>query len=744
MSAAACNNGHDIEIEEPIIPDAPTYTFSLTANMDEESTKTAYANDKIFSWSAEDQISVLFHNGDVNKFFTLTNTTGAGTSATFSGEIETGYTVGSSNAEKIALFPAGDHYYDRVKAKYDATNYPKRGAFFNIPSLTDFTETHVSANLPMAALGDDDNVFAFKHLSGSYKVVFKDIDPSVTKVKLEVKNQIERALSGDFRLEDGGSHLYTWWWTYAAEGSSAQSVSYIVNVVDGKATFYIPYAHNDDTGFQPVFTLTNAADGSILRKLSAKAPFSGNNKPSYHHMVVLPEIPVSGGTQSAINLTFTETDGDVVNPERGLYKHVEYKFNGSIPTTTIGNYDETLILTIFYLQDFVSSSTLSDAALDKIDSEWAKARQKGKKLIVRFAYNPKDSTPHEPSPANILNHLEQLRDKFTKYEDIIYLVQAGFIGTYGEWYYVDDAFKFTVSGNTVSGYENRQAVVDKMLDVIPSSRQIAVRTSFYKRYYLSPTAINNWTSISSWGTSANQRIGFYNDGFRGSSNDIGTFKSDEDRNMWYSQGEWLVCGGESAYAGKDYDGNGTTTVAEKQRWLEENASLVDPDASIAALRQQHFSYLHNSPTNILMDYWAGTSDSGGNFSWGGENKLPEFIKALGYRLVLNSANFTYSALTSGQSVNYSVSIQNKGCARVIYPRPCKLVLIHNGTATALVDNLLDVRSLAPDAAATVVSGSFTLPYTPSSGDQLAIWLPDNAEGLQSTAAYSIQPAGAGL
>ena len=125
--------------------------------------------------------------------------------------------------------------------------------------------------------------------------------------------------------------------------------------------------------------------------------------------------------------------------------------------------------------------------------------------------------------------------------------------------------------------------------------------------------------------------------------------------------------------------------------------------------------------------------------WINNNYLTDICKALGYRLVVNSADITFTTLNSGATVNYSIAIQNKGKTTVIYPRPFKLVLVHNGEASVLAD-FGDVRDLAPGAAATTFSGSFTLPQNVMQYDQLAIWLPDNAAGLRSTPAYSIRLA----
>ncbi|MBO4467082.1 MAG: DUF4832 domain-containing protein [Bacteroidales bacterium] len=918
--AAACT----MEILPETTPSEPanngSYIFTLNACSD-NLTKTSYAGEQTFSWTAGDQISVLFHNGDDNKFFTLT-TSSSGANVTFSGTIDTGYEIGASDGEheKIAFFPAGAH-------SYTAGQKP----VFNIPALTDFTKSHFSANLPMAAKGDGDNNFAFKHISGAYKVVFTDIDNSVKKVKLHVKNQVTRAISGDFTMQDGGSHIYVWWWTSAAEGSMEQTLSYVENVVDGKATFYIPYCHNNED-FQPVLTLTNAANGYTLKKVSAKAGFSGTNKASYDRVVVLPNIPASGtgtapawvsghginwdmvetvttgradspynginlmkatadagnlyvfldikagssylldndtydyanycvlyagdgtssgskpwmwstyyqttregwlktgnsvaytvgtgaitdytatvsgdhcyyeiayprtgntpllGTTAYIGFTFdkryrigsdvytdpslgstctgfapttedsprpdmlrvtmpmysaapatasspidqsyTEATGEVSSAERGMMSYSKFTFeNDEIPTVKSIPLDytgESLAFLLFYLTDYMNKD-LDAAALKFISDEFDKVRVANKKAIVRFAYTETytENTQHEATPTQVLKHIDQIADIITANADIIYLIQAGWLGTYGEWYYktknhgetvddYDDYYLYTVSGSAVTDLNNNhKKLLDKMLATTPAPIQIGLRTAFYKRYYLSPGAIGSWTEITDWGTSSNHRLAFFNDGIRGSASDVGTFDSSTDRTMWYSQGNWTACGGEMSYRS-----------AEAFAALSDD--LKDCDEGIAEMRRQHLSYLHYSESNRFMVKWIG------------EGRMEDIKKALGYRLVLNSANFTFDALTSGQSVNYTISLQNTGCAPVIYSRPFKLVVIHDSAATVLVDDLMDIRNLSAGASATELTGSFELPFSLSVGDKLALWLPDPDpldNGLDENPAYSMR------
>lgn len=722
LLAASCSVTPEIVISEV---KAPTYTFTLSANMDDEITKTAYANDKSFSWSVGDAISVLFHNGSTNQFFPLTAVSIEGARATFSGEITEGYVAGASDTGKYwALYPAGSHTYTK-----DAEN----PVTFNIPGSTDYTApgTHFSANLPLCANSSNPASYTFSHMCGTYKFQFRDID--VDKVEFIVDNP-SRGLSGNISTTSDSSHTYL-----TQSGSAPESdkrISFIENVSGDKtAVFYVPYRgwHSD---FQPTITLKDASTGQTLYTRTAKAAFSGDMASTVKKMVVVPPISVSGTVPSSVSLSFIEYAGEVTNPERGMMSYNRFDLTSagpysekSIPQDYTG---ESLAFLLFYLPYYIDKY-LDANALNLIQAELNRVRAAKKKAVIRFAYSDtyNKSNPQEATPSQILAHIDQLASTISDNADIVYLVQAGWLGTYGEWYYktnnhdnsvpaYTDYYKYTVSGSTVSDLNNNHKnLLDRMLLKVPSPIQIGLRTAFYKRYYLSPSNINAWTEISSWDAGANNRLALFNDGFRGSSSDVGTFKNETDWTMWYSQGNWLAIGGELSYK-------------SEAEFALVSDDLKDCDNSIAELKRQHWSYLHYSTSNRFMKIWY---DAG---------RFDDIKKALGYRLVLNSVNLSFSNLNSGTSVNYSISIQNKGCAPVIYSRPFKLVLLHNGVSTAVVDNLMDVRDLAPGAAEpTVLNGSFTLPYSLTAGDQLAIWLPDADildKGLDGIPAYSIRLA----
>lgn len=263
-AVAACQN--KTAVEEPT-SEQGSYVFTIKATSSDIETKTDYDTDGKFSWSSGDQISVLFHNGDENKFFTLT-TTGSGASADFSGTIEEGYVIGASDGtdtdKKIwALFPASDNHV------YTAGSNP---SFFT-PAETDFTVSgaHFSANIPMYALGaSENNEFTFANLACTYKFIIKNLDSSVNRVKLVVQNQESRGLSGSWAIHDDMYINYEY-----ATGTPKSTITYINNVSNNQAVFYVSCRYYGD--FRPIVTVINAENDYILTKRTASIKQTPNS-----------------------------------------------------------------------------------------------------------------------------------------------------------------------------------------------------------------------------------------------------------------------------------------------------------------------------------------------------------------------------------------------------------------------------------------------------------------------------------
>ena len=305
-------------------------------------------------------------------------------------------------------------------------------------------------------------------------------------------------------------------------------------------------------------------------------------------------LPASASVPAVdLDLSFTESGDVLANPERGLYKMVEYKYRSggwtSATTSLTDAYDDsnTLTLTLFYLMDFAESDQLSEAALTHIGNVFSKVRSSGKKAIVRFAYsnvhenkfhNPLDIT-QEPSLTQLRTHIGQLAPVLEANKDVIYVVQAGFIGTYGEWYYTTHFSKFgmggmeedpsdhvvkqtytetrdfTIQGSgsslSVTGFEDRKAVLDAILSAVPAERQVNLRTPTYKQCYISPNLLSSYSSFSGFGTDPEHRLGFHNDAFLYGGEDMGTFHYSWERSLWQNQGAFLISGGEAPYSSTD-------------------------------------------------------------------------------------------------------------------------------------------------------------------------------------------------
>lgn len=131
----------------------------------------------------------------------------------------------------------------------------------------------------------------------------------------------------------------------------------------------------------------------------------------------------------------------ITNPERGFYYPIEVHTNAPyepLDSETLDNVRSmniTLILREFYLESFINAP-LSTEFLNNVKADFDLVRSAGFKCIVRFAYSSiqtDDRTLWDASKAQILTHIEQLKQILTTYGDVIAFFQAGFIGVWGEW-----------------------------------------------------------------------------------------------------------------------------------------------------------------------------------------------------------------------------------------------------------------------------------------------------------------------
>lgn len=279
LCMASC---HKNEINDNIPAPKGEYLFTINAGVEtSEKLKTSYTDDTYFLWSAGDEISVLFHNGTENKYFTLKTDTGGSYSAKFSGLVTEGWTEGAADGAKVALYPANNSHEYRPD---DAKGYK---VWFNIPSEIDFTASgaHSSVNIPMQALNTGEG-YTFTNLSCCYKFSFK-VSSEVKKVKFTAENTGNGYyLSGLAPIRhDAGEYLQFY------DGTGSKIISLIENVGnDNIVTFYLPSRiyHNLEVKIS-LKNMTEGAIGYSLGEYSAKKGLSSVST----KMVVLPTADLS-------------------------------------------------------------------------------------------------------------------------------------------------------------------------------------------------------------------------------------------------------------------------------------------------------------------------------------------------------------------------------------------------------------------------------------------------------------------
>ena len=123
----------------------------------------------------------------------------------------------------------------------------------------------------------------------------------------------------------------------------------------------------------------------------------------------------------------------VSNPERGF----RHEIDGGCSTAGIvnGSIEELRLynLTVAQTYCYLSNDTqLSPAALARMDNAFATLRKAGVKALWRFAYDQAMPGTHYYTEDTVLGHIKQLATPFAQHHDALYVLQAGFIGSWGE------------------------------------------------------------------------------------------------------------------------------------------------------------------------------------------------------------------------------------------------------------------------------------------------------------------------
>ena len=407
-------------------------------------------------------------------------------------------------------------------------------------------------------------------------------------------------------------------------------------------------------------------------------------------------------------VSYVASDENFPNPERGFYVALEvHSADGrgvaqaSINAARLQG--RSLFLLEFYLTDYVETD-ISEEYLQTIRKKFESLRSGGMKCILRFCYSNSDSEdakPWDATPEIVHRHLEQVKPLIQEYYDVIMVVQAGFIGSWGEWYYTDN-FKDNAS---------RKALVEALLEAVPADRQIELRTPGYKMSLYGYKLADTLTRAEAHQNTPKARLAGHNDCYLSSSNDVGTFTGSNDRKYWAAETMYTIMGGESCALTNYCNCEGTDKY---------NGALKD-------LAVQHFTYLNSGYHQSVLKRW---KDQG---------CMEEIKRRLGYRYVLEEGQFTNHA-EAGKDFEIKLTLRNDGFSPAQNPRDAEWVLADASgkvVKTWAVDS--DPRYWMP-AQTTVITQTLTLPTGISGNMTLYLNLPDPCENLRNNSMFSIRLA----
>lgn len=402
---------------------------------------------------------------------------------------------------------------------------------------------------------------------------------------------------------------------------------------------------------------------------------------------------------SASNLIYEKTTEDILNPDRGFFVPQDGFTRESL--RDIRRVRKASVIRSLFRLDPYRSGPLSASFLEKVNADLGLVREAGLKVIIRFTYSLGLDEPDAPL-ARILSHIDQLSPVLTANADIITMLEAGFIGAWGEWH---------GSTHGLETPENRKAVLLKLLSALPAGRMVAVRCNFHKR-----GALENDKPLApeeAFDGSPRSRVGAHNDCLGASQTDFGTYSDN------------------ALEAEK-------TFLSLDNRYVPQAGETCNPSpyaqcaGMLGDLKRMRWDMLNLGYHPAVLDGWRQ------------EGCFREVETRLGYRFVLLRSTLQDSVRPGG-GLRISLALANEGWGKAFNPRGLELVLREERTQARYILTLPDdPRRWSPgDSVSLEVTGGIPSAMPPGRY-RVFLNLPDPMPRLRSRPEYSIRLANTGL
>ena len=404
--------------------------------------------------------------------------------------------------------------------------------------------------------------------------------------------------------------------------------------------------------------------------------------------------------------SFPEDMSMFPNPERGWYRSME---TDDLSETELMRFRESNI-TMVAFETFLGAyltRPLDTLKLNEVDRAFAAERRAGLSVIFRAAYDFEGAQYPDPTDINIvLNHIRQLAPVFQKYEDVLFNIQAGFFGSWGEWH--TSNFGEHKLWAPVSP-QNQRALVNALLDAAPKNTTVAVRRPEYVRNIAGTAPL---TAAEAFGTSKISRVAFHNDALMSEKTDMDTYV-DPDYPL-EKEFEWI---------------NNHTRYTPFIGETNKVSSYNDTKNAIPFLDLMNANSLNYEYHPNVLRKWKTSNYSG-------INAFDYITMMLGYRIVLKEAVLN-NDLRPGGVLNLQLELANTGFGHILREKDFVIVLKKgNVTYRASIDE--DARFWDKNE---IISRdfSFRLPTSiPLGSWDVYLGLTSTFENLRNNPSYSVR------
>ena len=407
------------------------------------------------------------------------------------------------------------------------------------------------------------------------------------------------------------------------------------------------------------------------------------------------------------------------NPERGFTEELNGKVSVKSPYRVKNHIDSnwgkkdcmTMPVVLYNFGNF-KSQDLPDEILAGFDEDMQELRNLGLKCVLRFAYTERESDKVDATPEWVQRHLEQLKPHLAANADVIYVLEAGFVGVWGEWYYSQN-----YGNETQHVTANRRKVIGYLFDNAPAEMFILFRYPMIKTEYLGDS--RPLTSAEGFSGSVRARMGCHNDAFLHNWGNMGTYASDDNSDdpavRQYIATETL------------YVPNGGETNIDDDDALAERRYTQAP----SEMSKYHWSFCGSTYATPVTGRWR----SSGLF-----DTLNVYM---GYRYNLLDGHYT-DQVAPGGKMNVTIRVRNAGYAPLYNARKAYLVL-KNGSKTYSLPLTADLRRWLPNGAKNAINEQVAVPSDiPEGTYQLYLHLPDIHASIAQDPRYAIRLANEGV